>query len=93
MSAELRLRAQHSPTTAAVFRARLKQVEAALCRPGAEDQSRVMMYTLVGAVVLARNVKNAALATRITDVVRGSLKSQIACTKRPVNDRPPGLLT
>ncbi|KMT52525.1 TetR/AcrR family transcriptional regulator [Pseudomonas fildesensis] len=78
MSAELGLRAQHSPTTDVVLGARLKQVEAALGRPGAGDQSLVMMSTLVGALVLARSVESAELATRIMDVVRGSLKAQVS---------------
>jgi hypothetical protein len=56
----------------------LKQVEAALGNPGAGDQSLVIMSTLVGALVLARSVESAELATRIMDVVRGSLKAQVS---------------
>ncbi|MCF5172169.1 TetR/AcrR family transcriptional regulator [Pseudomonas canadensis] len=77
MSSELGLRGQHSPTTDAVLKARLNQIEAALENPNADRQSLVMMSTLVGALVLARSVKSTELATRIMDVVRESLKTQV----------------
>lgn len=77
MSSELGLRSQHSPTTDAVLKARLNQIEAALENPNADRQSLVMMSTLVGALVLARSVKSTELATRIMDVVRESLKTQV----------------
>ncbi|WP_339497070.1 TetR/AcrR family transcriptional regulator [Pseudomonas canadensis] len=77
MSSELGLRGQHSPTTDAVLEARLSQIEAALENPNADRQSLVMMSTLVGALVLARSVKSTELATRIMDVVRESLKTQV----------------
>lgn len=76
MSSELGLRGQHSPTTDAVLGARLKQIEAALRCEDADEQSLVLMSTLVGALVLARSVENPEFATRIIDVVRGSLKTQ-----------------
>ncbi|NWA81900.1 TetR/AcrR family transcriptional regulator [Pseudomonas sp. D2002] len=78
MSSELGLRGQHSPTTDAVLGARLKQVEAALGSANADEQSLVLMSTLVGALVLARSVESTQLATRILDVVRASLKAQVA---------------
>ncbi len=78
MSSELGLKGQHSPTTDAVLGARLKQVEAALGSANADEQSLVMMSTLVGALVLARSVESTQLATRILDVVRASLKAQVA---------------
>ena len=77
MSSELGLRGQHTPTTDAVLKARLNQIEAALENPNADRQSLVMMSTLVGALVLARSVKSTELATRIMDVVRESLKTQV----------------
>lgn len=77
MCSELGLRGQHSPVTDAVLGARLKQVEAALASPNAGEQSLVMMSTLVGALVLARSVEDAELATQILDVVRSSLKAQV----------------
>lgn len=78
MSAELGLRGQHSPTTDAILGARLKQVEAALGSANADEQSLVMMSTLVGALVLARSLESAPLATRLMEVVRASLKAQVA---------------
>ncbi|QLG92232.1 TetR/AcrR family transcriptional regulator [Pseudomonas yamanorum] len=77
MSSELGQRGQSSPTTDTVLTARLKQVEAALASPNAEEQSLVMMSTLVGALVLARSVNSAELAARILDVVRTNLKTQV----------------
>ena len=41
-------------------------------------KSLVMMSTLVGALVLARSVESAQLATRIMDVVNASLKAQVS---------------
>lgn len=76
MSSELGQRGQHSPTTDAVLTARLEQIEAALEGENADEQSLVLMSTLVGALVLARSVENPQLATRIMDVVRVSLKAQ-----------------
>ena len=77
MSSELGLRGQHSATTDTVLGARLKQIETALGNEQGDAQSLVMMSTLVGALVLARSVENPALAARIMDVVRESLKAQI----------------
>ena len=37
----------------------------------------MLMSTLVGALVLARSVESAALATRILNVVRTTLKAQV----------------
>lgn len=75
MSSELGQRGQQSPTTDTVLDARLKQIETALASPSADEQSLVIMSTLVGALVLARSVDNPELATRILDVVRESLKT------------------
>lgn len=77
MSSELGQRGQSSPTTDTVLTTRLKQVEAALASPNAEEQSLVMMSTLVGALVLARSVNSAQLAARILDVVRTDLKTHV----------------
>jgi TetR/AcrR family transcriptional repressor of nem operon len=78
MSSELGLRGQHSPTTDAVLEARLNQIEAALGTENADEQSLVLISTLVGALVLARSVENPKFATRILDVVRASLKAQVS---------------
>lgn len=78
MSAELGLREQPSTTTDEVLCARLKQIETALRNGRGDEESLVMMATLVGALVLARGVESAELATRIMDVVRGSLKAQVS---------------
>lgn len=77
MSSELGLRGQQSATTDAVLGARLKQIEAALADGRGDAQGLLMMSTLVGALVLARSVENPALAARIMDVVRESLKAQV----------------
>ncbi|NMZ01727.1 TetR/AcrR family transcriptional regulator [Pseudomonas proteolytica] len=77
MSSELGQRGQQSPTTDTVLDARLKQIETALGSPSADEQSLVIMSTLVGALVLARSVENPQLATRILDVVRQNLKTEI----------------
>ncbi|PRA28240.1 TetR/AcrR family transcriptional regulator [Pseudomonas poae] len=74
MSSEMGLRGQHSATTDTVLAARVKQIETAQ-----EDaQGLVVMSTLVGALVLARSVEDPALAMRIMEVVRESLKTQIS---------------
>lgn len=77
MSSELGQRGQQSPTTDTVLDARLKQIETALGSPSANEQSLVIMSTLVGALILARSVENPQLATRILDVVRQNLKTWI----------------
>lgn len=82
MSSEMGLRGQNSRTTDEVLNARLKQVETALGYPNAGEQSLVLMSTLVGALVLARSVESAELATRILEVVRGSLKAELAEQKK-----------
>ncbi|WP_350613061.1 TetR/AcrR family transcriptional regulator [Pseudomonas sp. HY7a-MNA-CIBAN-0227] len=76
MSSELGQRGQNSATTDAVLGARLKQIEAALGSPNADEQGLMMMSTLVGALVLARSVESEALAARILEVVRRNLKVQ-----------------
>ena len=78
ISSELGLRGQHSATTDAVLGARLKQIETALADGRGDAQGLVIMSTLVGALVLARSVEDKALATRIMDVVRDSLKTHIS---------------
>ncbi|MGY2292953.1 TetR/AcrR family transcriptional regulator [Pseudomonas sp. SDO528_S397] len=82
MCSELGLRGQNSPITDAVLHARLKQVESALQGANVSEQSLLMMSTLVGALVLARSVESAALATKILDVVRGNLKTQASDQKK-----------
>lgn len=82
MSAELGLRGQHSTTTDAVLGARLKQIETALGDGRGDEQSLMMMSTLVGALVLARSVEDPALATRIMEVVRDSLKVQVSVDEK-----------
>ncbi len=77
MSSELGLRGQPSKTTDEVLGARLKQIETALGEGRGDAESLVMMSTLVGALVLARSVEDSALAKRIMDAVRESLKNQV----------------
>lgn len=76
MSSKLGLRGQPSTTTDDVLGARLKQIETALGDGRGDAQSLVMMSTLVGALVLARSVKNKELSARIMEVARESLKVQ-----------------
>lgn len=78
MSSELGLRGQHSATTDPVLGARLKQIETALADGRGDAQGLVMMSTLVGALVLARSVEDKALAMRIMNVARDSLKTQVS---------------
>ena len=78
ISSELGLRGQHSATTDAVLSARLKQIETALADGRGDAQGLAIMSTLVGALVLARSVEDKALAMRIMDVVRDSLKTHIS---------------
>jgi len=82
MSSEMGLRGQNSRTTDEILNARLKQVETALGNPNAGEQSLVLMSTLVGALVLARSVESTELATRILEVVRGSLKAEVVDQKK-----------
>ncbi|MDY7065271.1 hypothetical protein PsexTeo8_16990 [Pseudomonas extremaustralis] len=82
MSSELGLKGQHSATTDAILGARLKQIETALGNGHGDEQSLVMMSTLVGALVLARSVQDAQLAVRILDVVRESLKTKVAADQK-----------
>ncbi|MFA7942792.1 TetR/AcrR family transcriptional regulator [Pseudomonas brenneri] len=88
MSSELGQRGQQSPTTDTVLDARLKQIETALASPSADEQSLVIMSTLVGALVLARSVDNPELATRILDVVRESLKT--SATQQTADEKKTG---
>lgn len=75
MSAELGLRGQPSPTTDAILMARLEQVQNALLgTEQANDQSLLIMSTLVGALVLSRSVHSTELARHILDVAREHLK-------------------
>jgi hypothetical protein len=82
MSSELGLRGQQSATTDAVLDARVQQIETALGDRKTDAQGLVMMSTLVGALVLARGVKDKALARRIMDVVRASVKTQVSETEK-----------
>ena len=82
MSSELGLKGLHSATTDAILGARLKQIETALGNGHGDEQSLVMMSTLVEALVLARSVQDAQLAVRILDVVRESLKTKVAADQK-----------
>ncbi|WP_347901340.1 TetR/AcrR family transcriptional regulator [Pseudomonas purpurea] len=75
MSSELGLRGQPSPTTDIVLNSRLEQVQEALGGERADDESIVIMSTLVGALLLSRSVENTELAQRILDVARDYLKA------------------
>jgi type IV secretory pathway VirB2 component (pilin) len=74
MSAEMAQQGQASSTTDYVIDARLKQIQATLQGPGAEDQSIVIFATLVGALVLARGAESTALKDKILDITRSALK-------------------
>jgi AcrR family transcriptional regulator len=74
MSSELGMRGQPSPTSDAVLNARLRQIQDTLESDDAAERSIVIMSTLVGALLLSRNVENAELARQILEVTRKSLK-------------------
>ena len=74
MSSELGLRGQPSPTSDAVLRARLEQIESTLEGENAADQSIFIMSALVGAILLSRSVECPELARRMLDVTRERLK-------------------
>ena len=80
MSAEMAQQGQASATTDYVIDARLKQIQATLQGPDAEDQSIVIFATLVGALVLARGAENTALKEKILDVTRSALKQSTSDT-------------
>ncbi|ABA75774.1 MULTISPECIES: TetR/AcrR family transcriptional regulator [Pseudomonas] len=74
ISSELGLRGQPSPTSDAVLKARLDQIEGTLEGESTAERSVVIMATLVGALLLSRSVADAGLAQRILDVTREHLK-------------------
>ncbi|WP_248916214.1 TetR/AcrR family transcriptional regulator [Pseudomonas moorei] len=74
MSSELGMRRQPSPTSDAVLNARLRQIQDTLDGEDTAERSIVIMSTLVGALLLSRNVENAELARQILEVTRKSLK-------------------
>jgi len=74
ISSELGLRGQPSPTSDAVLKARLDQIEGTLEGESTAERSIVIMATLVGALLLSRSVADAGLAQRILDVTREHLK-------------------
>lgn len=83
MCSELGLRGQASPTTDAVFKARLEQIEATLEGQNTAEQSMVLMSTLVGALLLSRSVENPQLATQILEVTRQYLQQQGSQSEQP----------
>ncbi|OKA28096.1 TetR family transcriptional regulator [Pseudomonas versuta] len=74
MSAEVAQQGCPSATTDYVINARLKQIEATLQEPDAQEQSIVIFATLVGALVLSRGVESDALREKILSVTRNALK-------------------
>jgi AcrR family transcriptional regulator len=76
MSSELGQRGQPSPTTDAVLKARLEQVEATLEGEHKTERSLMIMSALVGALMLSRSVENPELGAQILKVVREGLKEQ-----------------
>ncbi len=74
ISSELGLRGQPSPTSDAVLKARLDQIQNTLEGEGAAERSIVIMATLAGALLLSRSVADAGLAQQILDVTREHLK-------------------
>lgn len=75
MSVEMAQNGNRSAITDNVINARLKQIQAELQGPDAEDQSIVLFAALVGALVLARGAQSEALRGKILDVTRTSLKA------------------
>lgn len=77
MAAELGQRGQPSPIIDEGVRDRLQRLANALGNgPGADEQSVVMLSTLVGALMLSRSVGDPALSDRILDTAREALKQQ-----------------
>lgn len=77
MAAELGQRRQPSPIVDEGVRDRLQRLANALGNgPGADEQSVVMLSTLVGALMLSRSVGDPALSDRILDTAREALKQQ-----------------
>lgn len=75
MSVEMAQNGNRSAITDNVINARLKQIQAELQGPDAEDQSIVLFAALVGALVLARGAQSEALRGKILEVTRTSLKA------------------
>ena len=73
ISSELGLRGQPSPTSDAVLKARLDQIEGTLEGENADQRSIVIMATLAGAVLLSRSIADVEFAQRILDVTRDHL--------------------
>lgn len=73
ISSELGLRGQPSPTSDAVLKARLDQIESTLQGENAAQRSIVIMATLAGAMLLSRSIADAEFAQRILDVTREHL--------------------
>ncbi len=77
MAAELGQRGQPSPITDQGVEDRLARLAAALHNaPNADEQSVVMLSTLVGALLLSRSVQDPQLSLRILDTARKALKQQ-----------------
>lgn len=77
LSAEMAKLGQASETTDYVINARLKQIENALQGPDAEAHSITMLSTLVGALVLSREVKSDSLREKIMGITRDTLKRSV----------------
>ncbi|MDE1164212.1 MAG: TetR/AcrR family transcriptional regulator [Pseudomonas sp.] len=76
MANELGQRGQPSPTTDDGVKDRLQRIAATLDSPDANEQSMVMLSTLVGALMLSRSVEDTALSEQILDTARKALKAQ-----------------
>lgn len=77
MAAELGQRGQPSAITDRGVEDRLARLAAALHNaPDADEQSVVMLSTLVGALLLSRSVQDPQLSLRILDTARKALKQQ-----------------
>ncbi|WP_339487200.1 TetR/AcrR family transcriptional regulator [Pseudomonas sp. EL_65y_Pfl2_R95] len=77
LSAELGQRGQPSPVTDEIVRNRLAAIEACLPAEDGAEQSIVMLSALVGALVLARSVKDPELSERLLKTARQQLLSQV----------------
>jgi len=76
MAAELGQRGQASAVTDRGVQDRLARIAATLNAADADEQSVVMLSTLVGALMLSRSVEDPQLSLRILDTARQALKRQ-----------------
>lgn len=76
MAAEMGQRGAASPITDETVRLRLAMLSKALGETEGDEQSIVMLSTLVGALLLSRSVQDSEFSDHILDTVRAHLKQQ-----------------